>query len=148
MSAEFCENGDVTENPEPKQQHSIEQQSVRVRRAPRFGVFMGLGAVIGALACGLTSAAVEPGTLPDGSRVDTTPVIGLMIVVGFVVGAAIGAVIAVILERTVGRRTRAAEVERLHVTAVDEPAAEEQTTASDAADPDADEPPVDSETKP
>lgn len=126
------ENSGVTDPIEPKQVQSSEQQQVQVRRAPRYGVFMGLGAVIGAVGCGLVSFLVEPGTQADGTRVDTTPVIGLMVVVGFVLGAALGALVAVVLERTVGRRSRAAEVELTSVV-LDESARD--AAAGDRAGP-------------
>ena len=133
----------MTDTPEPKQTHSTEQHLVQVRRAPKFGVFMGIGAVVGALVLGLGSALVEPGTQVDGTEIDTTPVIGLMIVVGFVVGAALGALVAVILEWTVGRRTRSAEVERTQV-AFEEPT----TDAAAASEAGSAHQPADTEQKP
>ncbi|WP_293698872.1 hypothetical protein [uncultured Agrococcus sp.] len=106
----------MTDPNEPTQEQTSEQRTVRVRRAPRYGVFMALGAVTLALAGGIVASMVEPGLQPDGSMIDTSPVIGFTIVIGFVVGAGLGALIAVILDATVGRKSESAEAERTSVT--------------------------------
>ena len=132
----------MTEPNEPTQEQTSEQRTVRVRRAPRYGVFMALGAVTLALAGGIVASMVEPGLQPDGSMIDTSPVIGFTIVIGFVVGAALGALVAVLLDATVGRKSVAAEAERTSITVH----YEEADHSTDAAESDADSPPG-SETK-
>ncbi|MGO1774112.1 MAG: YtxH domain-containing protein [Agrococcus casei] len=106
----------MSESNEPRQRMSTEHQQVRVRTSPRYGVFMALGAVVFALIAWGVSSTVEPGLQADGTRIDTTPVIGLMVVVGFVVGATVGALVAILLDFIVGRKTREAEAERVTVT--------------------------------
>lgn len=87
---------------------------------------MALGAVILALVGGIYASTVEPGTQVDGTMIDTSPVIGLTIVIGFVLGAALGALVAVILDFAVGRKSLTAEVEHTSITVhYDDPAADE-----------------------
>ena len=114
---------------------------MRVRTPPRYGVFMGIGAVLFALIGWGVSANVEPGLQADGTRIDTTPVIGLMVVVGFVVGATIGALAAIVLDFFVGRKSRVMTAERTHLVTeeedlggADETGAGDEPRASDASD--------------
>lgn len=107
----------MSESNEQRQRVSTEQQAVRVRTSPRYGVFMAIGAVVFALAGWGISSNVEPGLQADGTRIDTTPVIGLMVVVGFIVGATLGALVAIVLDFIVGRKTREMTAERVAVEA-------------------------------
>lgn len=118
---------------------------MRVRTSPRYGVFMGIGAVVFALIGWGVSANVEPGLQADGTRIDTTPVIGLMVVVGFVVGATIGALTAIVLDFFVGRKTRVMTAERTNLVTEDD-AADADSSSHDAAEPSAaDQPPASDE---
>lgn len=119
---------------DPKQEHTTEQQTVRVRRAPRYGVFMALGATIFALAGGIYASMVEPGTQVDGRIIDTSPVIGFTIVAGFVIGTGVGALVAVLLDFFVGRKAHAAEVERTSVTTQYPDAELDQNDPADVAE--------------
>lgn len=102
---------------------------MRVRTSPRYGVFMALGAVLFALIGWGVSSNVEPGLQADGTRIDTTPVIGLMVVVGFVVGATIGALVAIVLDFFIGRKTRVMTAEHTQLV-TEEEAGELQDTAT------------------
>lgn len=113
------------------------EEHVTIRRSPRYGVFMGLGAVLGALIGWAVSFFTEPGLAPDGTRVDTTPVIGLMVVVGFTVGAALGGLVAVLLDVTIGRKRTEAVATHTVVRAPEEELPGEPA-AADAAEPDTD----------
>lgn len=79
---------------------------VRVRRAPKYGVFLLIGAIVGALVAWLLSAIQPPGVDDAGQPVDTTGVLGLALVSGVVLGVAAGAVVALIIDRALARRTR------------------------------------------
>lgn len=114
----------------PEQTH--EELRVTVRRSPKYGVFMAIGAVIGILVAWIVSSSVGPSTNESGQQVDTTPVIGLMLVIGFIAGGALGAVVAIIVDRSLSKGTRTVLAERVETRdagAPDEPA----TDAGEAA---------------
>lgn len=78
--------------------------TVRARRAPRVGVLLLIGAVIGVIV-GFTLVWVIPVTDTALSpRYDRTLMIGPLVVGSGVVGAAITAVIAILLDRRATRR--------------------------------------------
>ncbi|WAC67282.1 hypothetical protein OVA14_05965 [Agrococcus sp. SL85] len=118
---------DRAEGRAPGDAHEVE---VRVRRTPKYGVFMAIGALLGAVAAWLLAAAMGPGVDEAGQPVDTNPVIGLSVVVGFVVGAGIGGVVAVLVDRSLAKRSRTLVAEHVVVEevveaeAVEEPAAQ------------------------
>lgn len=103
-----------------------------MRTSPRYGVFMAIGAVVFALAGWGISSNVEPGLQADGTRIDTTPVIGLMVVVGFIVGATLGALVAIVLDFIVGRKTREMTAERVAVEAEEDATPNGEISALDA----------------
>jgi hypothetical protein len=113
-----------------------EDEQMLVRRSPRYGVFMALGAVVGAVAAWIYSSAMPPSTDANGTPVDTSPVLGLAIVVGFVVGAALGGLVAWIIDRSLTKRARAVTVERTEVREVltAEPHAESQVADASSDD--------------
>jgi HAMP domain-containing protein len=94
---------------------------MHVRRSPKYGVFMALGALIGAVLAWWLSVTVPPALDPAGEAVDTTPVIGLMLVVGFFIGGAIGALIAVMIDRAMSKRLTPVVAERTEVHEADAP---------------------------
>lgn len=102
-----------------RHEQSRRDVEVRVRRSPKYGVFMALGALIGAILTWAVSVAVTPGLNEAGERVDTSPVVGLMIVVGFVAGAALGALVAVLIDRSLAKRTRSATAEQVDFVEAD-----------------------------
>lgn len=97
------------------EQHATtrEERSVTVRRSPKYGAFMAIGAVVGILVAWLLSSIVEPAVNEAGQRIDTTAVIGLVLVIGFVVGAAIGGGVASIVDRALAKGTRTMVAERV-----------------------------------
>lgn len=92
--------------------HDVE---VRVRRAPKYGRFMAIGAVLGAVVAWLISVLQEPGVDEAGRPVDTTPVIGLIIVIGFVVGVAAGGLVALLVDRAARKRAQTLVAEQTDV---------------------------------
>ncbi|QAY59858.1 potassium transporter Trk [Microbacterium protaetiae] len=101
-------------------------ETVSVRRAPKMIVFLVLGAAVGiAVAVILTygfGVFDESGSEQSAySAVSYTSgqIFGFLALICGVVGVAVGGVVALILERTVGRRTRQVQVDRERVTTVD-----------------------------
>ncbi|WP_051222480.1 hypothetical protein [Agrococcus lahaulensis] len=103
--------GDATGDPAG----TTEQFDVTVRRSPKYGAFAALGALVGAVAAWLISSSMPQAVNENGVPLDTTPVIGLMIVAGFVVGGGLGALVAVIVDRALSKRTTATVAERTEV---------------------------------
>jgi len=101
-------------------------ETVSVRRAPKMLVFLVLGAAVGVLAALIFTYGFgvfdETGAEQSAySAVSYTSgqVFGFLVLVCGVIGVALGGVVALILERTVGRRTRQVQVGRERVTTVD-----------------------------
>lgn len=110
--------------PDPSQpdggaQHAETREELRVtvRRSPKYGVFMAIGAVIGIVAAWILSSISGPGLNEAGQPIDTTPVIGLMLVIGFVVGAVLGGIVALIVDRSLAKGTRTVLAERVETRA-------------------------------
>jgi hypothetical protein len=85
----------------------------RVRRSPRYGAFLILGAVVGALVALILTFAFDGTSVPS----DVTNVVfsqgqvfGFLALILGSVGALVGGVVALIFDRTVGRRTRSVVV--------------------------------------
>jgi len=105
-------------------EHRIEK--AQLRRAPRYGVFLAAGAVLGILVAVILTFAFGSGE----DTTDVSPFTGLTYttsqVFGFValacipIGLALGGVVALILDRTVGRRSREVTID--HERHVEPPA--------------------------
>jgi hypothetical protein len=74
---------------------------VRIRRAPKFSVFLILGAVLGVIA-----ALVLTVTFPIDPNVGFGPTFGYFAIFGVTAGVFVGAVIAIILDRLLARRAK------------------------------------------
>jgi hypothetical protein len=85
---------------------------VRIRRAPKFGVFLGLGGVLGILV-----ALILTVSFPVDDSVGFGPTFGYFAVYGIVLGVLVGAVFAIVLDRISSRmaRTVTVSVDRLEV---------------------------------
>ncbi|MCH1882043.1 hypothetical protein [Agrococcus sp. ARC_14] len=128
----------MDETPDPAAAHGEHARAerhqdveVRVRRTPRYWRFIALGAVLGAVAMWVIGVSVPPGLDAQGQRVDTSPVIGLGIVIGFVVGAGLGGLVAVIIDRALVRRGQTLVAEQ---TDIEEPEAPDAAVDESAAD--------------
>lgn len=120
-----------------------EELHVTVRRSPKYGVFMAIGAVIGIVAAWIISSTTAPGVNEAGQRVDTTPVVGLMLVIGVVVGAVLGGIVALIVDRSLSKGTRTVLAERVEThgaDAVAEPAADADEAVFEHLEPAAEQP--------
>ena len=111
-----AENAARPHDPQPAadgvdEQHAG-QHEVTLRRAPKVGVFLALGALVGVVGGGV--ATVVAGFQP-GEAVG--PTLGYVSLVGGVVGMVLGALVALVLDRRASRRARRFEAERRRVEA-------------------------------
>ena len=85
---------------------------VRIRRAPKFSVFLVLGAVLG-----IVVALILTASFPVDPKVGFGPIFGYFAIYGFVGGILVGSVVALIFDRVLGRsaKTVAVTVDRLQV---------------------------------
>ncbi len=111
-------------------EQSHETSLATVRRVPRYGVFMGLGAVLGiVVAFVLTVAgagglsAVMNGEMPvtdSGVQYGFGQVLGFTLLYLVPIGIAVGALAAVLIERLTRRHDRVVQVSHETIIAVDE----------------------------
>ncbi|WP_460798372.1 potassium transporter Trk [Microbacterium sp. GXF0217] len=102
---------------------SHETVEATVRRVPRFGVFMGLGIVLGIIAAGIvtmTGSYEESAAL--GVVYPPSQVFGFALLWTVPIGLALGGVAALVLERVARRHDRVVRVDRETVVADDETA--------------------------
>jgi hypothetical protein len=85
---------------------------VRIRRAPKFSVFIVLGALVGVMV-----ALILTASFPIDPKVGFGPVFGYFAIYGFVGGILVGAIVALIFDRALSRHTKtvAVTVDRLQV---------------------------------
>ena len=103
----------MTSSPE----HHLE--TVQLRRSPRYGVFLAAGAALGILVALILTFAfhgTDQASASTGVEYSSTQVFGFLCLFGIPVGLALGGAVALLLDRTVGRRTRDVRVDVEHVT--------------------------------
>jgi hypothetical protein len=83
-----------------------QRRQVRVRRAPKVGVFLLIGAVLGALV-----AVVAVNVTPPDATVPKIQAIGFLVLLLAPIGALVVGVFALVLDRVAERRARTVEVE-------------------------------------
>lgn len=107
---------------EPVVEIETSRDEVAVRRAPRYGAFLLVGGVVGALVALVLSLAFTPD--PDRVAQDFTynsgQVFGFLLLGGVAFGAALGALTALIVDRALARRTTRVVVERDETHRVDD----------------------------
>ena len=84
-----------------------ERSEVRIRRAPKLGVFLLLGAVVGALV-----TLVLTSLFPADPAIGFAASFGYFLLFGAPAGAALGAIIGLIVDRVSIARARTVTVER------------------------------------
>lgn len=85
-----------------------QRRSVRVRRSPKIGTFLLIGAVLGVLV-----AVVAVNVTPADATISTPQAIGFLALLLAPIGAALGAVVALIVDRVTERGARIVEAERI-----------------------------------
>jgi hypothetical protein len=84
-----------------------ERSEVRIRRAPKLGIFLLLGAVVGALVTLILTSMFEP-----DPAIGFAASFGYFLLFGAPAGAALGAIIGLIIDRVSVARARTVTVER------------------------------------
>lgn len=84
-----------------------EADEVRIRRAPKFGAFVVVGAAVGAIVTLIVTAQ-----FPADPAVGFGALFAYFCLYGVTAGAALGAVIAIVLDRILARRAKTVEAER------------------------------------
>jgi len=95
---------------------------VTVRRAPRYGRFITLGALVGAVVALILTFAFsgEPAQPDLQPGFDKGQVFGFLLLLCGVIGAALGAVVALIIDRASAKRARAVDVVHESTHRIDE----------------------------
>ncbi len=114
-----------------------------VRHVPRYGVFMGIGVVLGMIAAGILTFT---GSFEESQALDVVyppgQVFGFLLLWTVPIGIALGGVVALILERTGRRHDRVVRVDRETIIEIHDEAPGAQTApeaaASDAPAPERD----------
>ncbi len=109
---------------------SNEARAARVRRAPRFGAFIGVGAIVGLLVTVIVTTSFEA----DPS-VGMWATVAYMSLYGVTGGVLLGAVAALIADRVSRRRARIVAVERGAVETSLPERAEGESKDADEIDP-------------
>lgn len=99
-------------------QHHIE--SARVRRSPRYAMFLIAGAALGILVALVLTFAFD-GTAERSPSTQVTyslsQVFGFLALVCITAGVALGGIVALILDRTMTRRAREVRIDHEHIEA-------------------------------
>lgn len=109
--------------PRPERVEAITDEvvQVRVRRSPKYVVFLVLGAAIGVFVAMILTFAFHGTDQPadNGAVYSPGQVFGFLALVGIAVGLAVGGLVAILLDRTVGRRTTTVTVDHEVVEKLD-----------------------------
>ena len=100
--------------PTTEPQPEPELQGAVARRAPRFGAFIAVGALVGFLA-----TAIVTMQFPADPKVGLLALVAYFSIFGVSAGAALGALVAILLDRRSLKRTRAVRVEHAEVVPED-----------------------------
>ena len=106
-----------------------EMTEVRIRRAPKLGVFLLIGAVVGGLV-----TLVLTSLFPADPAVGFGASFGYFLLFGLPAGAVLGAIVGLIIDRVSVARARTVTAERSVVEAPDAPEAADPPARPGAAD--------------
>lgn len=95
------------------EQHESHIESARLRRSPRYGVFLTLGVALGLLTALILTYSVDASTVSQATGVsyDTAQVLGFMSLVCGTVGLALGGIVALVFDRALSRRVRTVRID-------------------------------------
>jgi len=99
----------MSDQPNPETPEAAETvETVTVRRSPRYGVFLVLGGGLGVFAAMILTFAFDGSDEPAANGViySDGQVFGFLALVCVAIGLFVGGAVAVLLDWTVGRRTR------------------------------------------
>ena len=100
----------------------VVNDTVTVRRAPRYGRFIALGVVVGAIVALILTFTFsgEPASPELGLDFDRGQVFGFLLLLCGVIGAALGAVVALLIDRSTARRAKSVVAEHSSTHHIDE----------------------------
>lgn len=84
----------------------VTNDAVTVRRAPRYGRFLTLGGILGAIVALILTVA-----FPDNPEFDKGQVFGFLLLACGAIGVALGALVALLLDRSLAKRAGSAVAE-------------------------------------
>jgi hypothetical protein len=92
-------------------------ETVRVRRVPKYGVFLVVGAALGVLVAMILTFAFQGTDQPSvtGVEYSQTQVFGFLALIGVAVGVAVGGIVALVFDRILGKRAREVPVDHERV---------------------------------
>ena len=104
-------------------EHAVHRiETARVRRSPRYAIFCVAGAALGILAAIILTFAFD-GTAEASASTSvtysTSQVFGFLSLVCIPIGLAVGAVVALVLDRSLARRTREVRIDHERVERTD-----------------------------
>lgn len=104
-SAEPLESAEPYESAEPLE--STSRDEVRVRRAPKYPVF-----IFGGIGVGIVATFIAVSVAPGAATDPFAQVFGYFVLYGIALGALFGAVVAVIFDAIATRRAKSVETEK------------------------------------
>lgn len=123
----------------PEEQATVTEAAVRVQRSPRYFRFMLTGALVFAVI-----ALILTFSFPENPTYDRGSVFGFLLAVCVTIGVALGALVALLVDRSVTRRARTVQADRIDVRLPESEAGSEPEPPSDDARPGDTRPSVDS----
>ena len=104
-------------------EHAVHRiETARVRRSPRYAIFCVAGAALGILAALILTFAFD-GTAQQSPSTQvtysTSQVFGFLSLVCIPIGLAVGAAVALVLDRSLARRTREVRIDHERVERTD-----------------------------
>ncbi len=107
----------------PDEHTTVTEDSVTVRRSPRYFRFMLAGAIVFAVVALILTFA-----FPANPTYDRAQVFGFLLLAGVAVGVAVGSLVALMLDRATSKRAKTVRADRLDVRVVSS-----ETVADDEA---------------
>lgn len=105
----------MAEQPTPERPVYVrdDYETVTVRRAPKYGVFLAAGAFLGILVALILTVVIDGSDISPYTQVvySGLQVFGFTALICVVAGVALGAIVALVFERVLGSRTRQVTVD-------------------------------------
>ncbi|NII69620.1 potassium transporter Trk [Microbacterium ulmi] len=121
----MADQANTPETPKPVTHHELIEdriETVRIRRSPKYSVFLVAGAALGIIVAMILTFSFT-GTTDEspntGMIYSQGQVFGFLALICIAGGVALAGAVALVFDRTVGRRTRDVEVDRETVHVVD-----------------------------
>ncbi|WP_396656033.1 potassium transporter Trk [Microbacterium sp.] len=121
QNAPTPENADAPASPEHLEAISDRLEHATIRRSPRYGIFLVLGAALGVFVAMILTFAFNGNDRPadNGAVYSDGQVFGFLALVGVAVGLLVGGGVALILDKVSSRRATPVEVDHKTVESLD-----------------------------